>query len=247
MHMRRGLVAAAVGCALIVPASQALFWKRDAKPAAEVLEEPVPELEPVEVPAGSLQSAGEGAPAEAGRRPHYRLEGPEAEQALVQLAESRRLREEELRVLARLYVEKQEELKRMNQQLQQRFGIAPDENYQYDAEERTLHKLTAKPDMEELARNGATDPEALFVKSSHHTFEGRDDELVFVRLVTAKKITGSQLQVIQLLVKEKNMELSKVLGLLKDQFSISPDKHYEYDAEAQTLFEVVRAGAPAAQ
>jgi hypothetical protein len=247
MHMHKGLVAAAVGCALIVPTSRALFWKREDKAARTVPADPPVAMEPAQVPAGSLQSAAsDPAVAAPTRRPHQRLEGPEAEQALVQLAESRRLREEELRVLARLHAEKRGELARMNEQLLERFGIASDETYQYDAEAKTLYKLTAKPDMEALAAGGVTDPEELFEKSRHRIFAQREQELGFVRLVSAKKITGSELQVIQLLVKEKNMELEKVLGSLKDRFSISPDKHYEYDAEAQTLFEVVRAGAPEA-
>lgn len=241
MNKRRSLAAAAVGCILIVPASWGVFWKRGEK---KPVEPPIEVVEP-EVPDGSLVPAAAKPAAPAQRRAHVRLAGPEDEQALVQLADSRRLREEEIRVLARMYAEKQGELARMNQQLLERFQIADDANYQYDAEAKTLYTLTAKPGAEDLAVAGATAAEDLFIRTPHRTLSERDQELAFVRLVSAKKLTANELQVIQLLIKEKNLELRKVLGMLNQRFSIASDRHYEYDQEAQTLFEVVRAGAPA--
>ena len=181
------------------------------------------------------------------RRPHVSIQDSETERILVQLAQTRSLREEEIKVLTRLSEEKTNELGRMNERLQQRFGIRPEENYQFDQASRTLFKLTVKEgiDAETAVAQGAAADE-VFDKTSHMTLRDEAAETDFVRLVSAKKITASELQVLGLLLKEKRIELSKVHASLEERFAISPEKHYEYDAEAHTLFETVPAAGGAA-
>jgi len=182
------------------------------------------------------------------RRAHISIPDDQTEQILVRLAESRQLREEEIRVLSRLNVEKQGELDRMNLRLLDGYGIAADQNYQYDQDSRTLFKLELKEgvDPDGPVPEGATAAD-LFDKVGPMTLATPEAEAEFLRLVSAKKITASELQVVDLLLKEKNMELQKVYSSLKERFAISPKKHYEYDPEAQTLFEVVKAGRDPAE
>jgi hypothetical protein len=195
------------------------------------------------MPASSGPLSGTGS-----RRAHISIPDDQTEQILVQLAESRQLREEEIRVLGRLHVEKEGELERMNQRLMDGYGIAADQNYQYDQETRTLFKLELKEgvDPDGPVPEGATAGD-LFDKIGPVTLATPDAESEFLRLVSAKKITASELQVVELLLKEKNMELQKVYSSLKERFAISPKKHYEYDPEAHTLFEVVKAGREPAE
>ncbi len=244
MTMRTSLQLVAVASLFGAVNSDAAFWnkKGDRSEAEE------PTIEVVSVP--DTVSPGIAAPAATPsaapqRRAHFLVKDSETEKGLMQLAESRRQREEEIRVILRLYEEKQGELARMNGRLTEKFGISAEENYQYDNETKSLYKLTPKEGAEDLAQNGQTAPEDLFDKKLHMSLELEDMEVTFVRLVSAKKITASELQVLQLLLKEKNMELAKIHASLKERFSILPEKHYEYDADAHTLFEIVQADSPA--
>ena len=244
MTMRTGLQLLAVAAIYSAVNSEAAFWNKKT-------EEPEPAGEGVEVvsvPRVASPEAVAPAPGVAAtprRRAHFLVKDPETERSLMQLAESRREREEEIRVILRLYQEKQGELARMNGRLAEKFQISADENYQYDNETKSLYKLTPKEGAQDLAAAGGAAAEDLFDRKLHLSLEPEDMEVTFVRLVSAKKITASELQVLQLLLKEKNMELAKIHSSLKERFSVSPEKHYEYDAEAHTLFEIVQAGSPA--
>ena len=185
----------------------------------------------------SSKASVDGGASNSGRRAHFLIQDQKSADALVALAESRRLREEEIRVLGRLHQEKEGELNRMNERLNSRFKISADANYQYDNETKSLFLLIAK----EGAEAEAAVPEDRFHKRLHMTLSDRESEIAFVRLVSAKKITASEMQVLKLLLKEKNLELSKVHETLQERFAIAPDKHYEYDAASRTLFEIVQA------
>lgn len=220
--------------------ADAAFWNR--KSSKE-------EAKPLPVPPTSISVThpGQAQPepvlrpvavsADEGRRAHVQMKDQESVDVLVRLAESRQLREQEIRVLTRLHGEKEGELERMNQRLQDRFGIAPDANYQYDNESKSLYLLTPRAGVE-AGEGGAA--EDLFDRRLHRNLSNKDIEIEFVRLVSAKKITVSEIQVLKLLLKEKHLELNKVNGTLGERFAISPDKHYEFDADSRTLFEVVR-------
>jgi hypothetical protein len=131
----------------------------------------------------------------------------------------------------------------MNLRLFEQFGIAADETYQYDRETRTVFKLQLKDGVDPQAPiEPGTRAEQLFDKADHMVLQDDGTETEFIRLVSAKKLTANELEVLQLLLKEKNMELQKVHASLEERFAISPEKHYEYDADAHTLFEVVKAG-----
>ena len=274
---RRRIIMGLVACSFgAVYSAEAAFWNRrnkaepESRPSAEATVPPaVPATvigshdtsasvgtEPTQVPSYNkpvpltVLSPGitDPMPGPGSRRAHISIPDNQTEQILVQLAESRELREEEIKVLGRLHTEKKSELDRMNQRLMDGYGIAADQNYQYDRETRTLFKLELKEgvDPDGPVPEGATAGD-LFNKVGPVTLATSDAESDFLRLVSAKKITASELQVVGLLLKEKNMELQKVYSSLKERFAISPKKHYEYDPEAHTLFEVVKAGREPAE
>lgn len=230
------------------PSSDGFFWRNraeDDKPASSASPAnpaPVSQAGPsvpidtdVEVVRGTETSA-------VTRTPLLQVDDDEAEQVLVRLAQARQLREEEIRVLGRLSQEKDQELQRMNAQLEQRFGILADDNYQYDQEAQAVYRITPKAEAEAGADDaGVSSAEDLFDRELHRRLESEEDELAFVRLVSAKKITVSELAMLRLLLREKSLELERVMAALKDRFSIEPGKHYQYDAPSRTLFEVAPA------
>lgn len=234
MKIKQVLTPALAALCISAAISLGAFWNRKDQ-------EPAPEAAPPS--AGTVTQAQPGAGATSIRRAHFYIQDDATAQILVQLAESRSFREEELRVIARLFKEKEAELERMNQRLLERFGVTAEGNYQYDRDSRTLFELTAKEDIDESTASGAVSADELFDKHAHRTFIEDQEETEFVRLASAKKITASELQVLSLLLKEKQIELTRVQDSLRDRFSVSPEKHYEYDADTRTLFEIVRAGA----
>ena len=231
------------------PPADAAFWKKKSEaddppavsgPAAAV--EPARNAADSAAPAiTTVAQAQPDSQQQAVRRAHYKVDGPETETTLMQLAESRQLRRGEIVVLSRLLVEKRNELGRMDRRLQDVFAVDPSVTYQYDADSRTIYRLDTKEDAEELAQSEEVNPEDLITRTLHRELATAEAANAFTRLVSAKKITNSEIRVLQLLLREKNMELKKVETTLAARFSIAPDKHYEYDASAQTLYEVVGA------
>lgn len=253
MSYLRGLMLLGICVFAGTQCAQGAFWNRKSskeEPARVAPPPPTYAVTPVAgaQPVQSLSSYSDRAPelpdvppAEAAspqhaRRAHFRMPDQEAVDTLVQLADSRRMREEEIRVLARLLREKEGELVRMNDRLRDRFGIAADANYQYDNETKGLFLLVPKSGESAVEGEGADE---VFEKRLHRTLDAKQTEIEFVRLVSAKKITASEIQVLKLLLKEKNLELGKVHASLEERFAISPEKHYEFDAPSRTLFEVV--------
>ena len=253
--MKRGwaFLTLLVGCAWAAAPADGAFWKKKAEsePATSTataerpaVGKPIRTPAPAPAPAPAVKAIAQPGQQPTVRRPHYRVDGPEMETTLLQLAESRELRRGEIVVLSRLLVEKQNELRRMDRRLQEVFGVDPSVTYQYDADSRCIYRLDTKEGAEELARAGGVDPEDLITRTIHRELATPDAANAFTRLVSAKKITNNEIRVLQLLLREKNMELKKVETTLAARFSIAPDKHYEYDASAQTLFEIVGVGEP---
>ena len=232
MRIKRVLTLATAVVCISSAMSLGAFWNRKDR-------EQAPGAAPS--PAGTVTQAQPGAAATAVRRAHFYVQDDATAQILVQLAESRSFREEEIRVIARLFKEKEAELERMDQRLLERFGVTAEGNYQYDRDSRTLFELTEKQGVDQTAASGAVSADELFDKHTHRTFIEDQEEIEFVRLASAKKITASELQVLALLSKEKQIELTRVQDSLRERFSVSPEKHYEYDADTRTLFEIVRA------
>lgn len=255
MKLRSGTLLGILLGGMLAAESEAVFWKRRSSNQKETTSQAeaasaVPgdrsQEQPVSEPDRSPPSAGAGVATPGGgeeaavyRREHLRIEDEDSVGVLRQLAQARVLREEEIRVLGRLTQEKDAELKRMNDQLLARFGIKADDNYQYEQESRSLFRIEPKTDAaQNAASGGARTADELFDRGLHLRFDSESDELEFIRLVSAKKITVSELAMLRLLLREKGLELERVLASLRDRFSIEPDKHYEYDEATRTLMEV---------
>ncbi len=233
-----------MGVLMFVPmaADAEFFWNRN-KDQAEPAGGPPPQVVVPTVPTGSdvppvstppaAATAAPTAPSE--KRALYRLKDQETVDALVKLAAGRKLREQELAVVARLLNEKQMELRGFNQQLQETFGISEEGNYQYDNESRTLFEVKAKPG----AENAPVDakPEDWIEKTKIKKLRA-DAEETFLKMVGAKKITTDEIRSLQLIIQEKKIELTNILESLQQQFSMSADNHYEYDAESRVVYQL---------
>ena len=171
------------------------------------------------------------------RKALYRLKDKETVEALVKLASGRKFREQELVVVARLINEKQLELTGFNRKLSENFGISEEGNYHYDNETRTLYLLEAKPGVDKVPKDAK--PEDLMEKKVLRKFENKELEESFLKMVGAKKITTDEIRSLQLILQEKKIELTSIQDSLNQQFSMDPEKHYEYDADTQIVYELV--------
>lgn len=171
----------------------------------------------------------------------YRLKDDETIEALVKLATGRQLREQELVVVSRLLNEKQLELSGFNEQLKEKFGISAEGNYQYDDETRTIFALKAKPGAENASKDAK--PEDLVERTVQRELENAEVEELFLKMVGAKKVTTDEIRALQMILQEKKIELTHIQESLQEQFSMAPDKHYEYDSETHVVYELILAAA----
>lgn len=177
--------------------------------------------------AGSPASAGwfgkkEGAP-EAGDAKE-RVLSEERGAAFVALVSQKRVIDEDRFVIERLLNEKRRELATFNDTLRDRYGIDPAAQYAFDASENRIY-LLSKPS-EEAPEGGRTLHREITPE------QGKD----FVRHVSAKSITASQIRALALLAREKQLERASANEALKGQFGIDPEVDYRYDPQTRTIY-----------
>lgn len=228
MTERRGVCLFLFIVGLTAGPAGAAFWNRRSE---------APEPAPAVIPASSSVRPAAADPASTpARQLHRSIEDEAQRQALFSLANQRTLREEELRVLERLLNEKAAELQRLDAGLEERFGVAPDKSYQYDEAENAIYELSG---LEEAAE-GRSDTSV--TRTLHRRLGDAAAAESFLKQVGAKNITAAEIQYLRLIHKEKQLEVERVYTQLEERFGILRDKHYEYDAEEEALFEMPPAG-----
>lgn len=165
----------------------------------------------------------------------------DASDVFVRLAGERSRRASELEMLARLSTEKKTELAGIDEQLRNRYGMDPGQVYTLDATNRAIQLVVSKPP----AQAGGKPTQE---KIPHRVFPDDKSCDEFFNVVVAKRLTVRQIEVFDELLREKNMELSRVKDALKQRFKIDPERNYRYDAKTRKVFEVIppKADAPVA-
>jgi len=153
---------------------------------------------------------------------------------------------EELRVLARIIREKGAEVGTFQNALKQQFDVAPDKVYQLDAEGKALYLLANTPGTNTADAAAATNAAAASdsivtnaassVKRVLHREISEQEVQNIVRLSAAKGVATSQIRALNLLYREKTMELGKANKLLKDHFAVEPQLNYRYEAATRCLY-----------
>ena len=156
----------------------------------------------------------------------------DASDVFVRLAGERSRRASELEMLARLSTEKKTELAGIDEQLRNRYGMDPGQVYTLDATNRAIQLVVSKPP----AQAGGKPTQE---KIPHRVFPDDKSCDEFFNVVVAKRLTVRQIEVFDELLREKNMELSRVKDALKQRFKIDPERNYRYDAKTRKVFEVI--------
>jgi hypothetical protein len=175
------------------------------------------------------------------RREHMQFSSAATEKAFLQLAAGQGRTREEIIVLSRLLNEKKMEKQKFEADLQKEFAVDPKGNYHYSEGDNVLYELTLSPD----AADGATSSNApAFQRKEHRQLKDQDVRQRFLNLVSAKQLSSEGERVLGLLLKEKRLELAAVQAALQAQFSVLPEKSYEYDREARQVYELVSVPSP---
>lgn len=179
-------------------------------------------------PAASTNAAARTAGSQ--KRPHLKLDRADARRVFLERVALKQTTVEDLRVLRRMLVEKDAELRTFQKNLLDEFGVRPDASYQFDAEKKTLFLLPAAGGAE---------------KDRKEHRQLKDDESTgrFLRLAAARKMVLDEIQSMQWMVREKQMEWEAIQKLLSDEYAMSRDRDYEWDAAASTLYEIIPAAA----
>ena len=105
---------------------------------------------------------------------------------------------EDMRVLAKLYQEKNDQQQQFTASLQEQFEIKPDGNYQYDVDSMTIVEIVKPAYGNDSAKT-----------QLHMKLNDAAAAQTFVRLATAKKISVEEMASLQVLYREKQMELAE--------------------------------------
>ena len=180
----------------------------------------------------------------AGRRYVLKIPNKAVEQELIRLIALKQNCVEDILVMARLAQKKKLQLDKVKGGLREAFTMDPSRNYQYDPKTRTIYELTASASAP--ATNpppGATTvPPAGFSRELHLQLTTDQQVQQFLRLTAARKLVEDEIKVFVAVIREKQVEVEGAVRLLRDKFSISKDRNYEYEPSTRRLYDI---GAPA--
>ena len=81
-----------------------------------------------------------------------------------------------------------------------------------------------------------------YVRREHLSFRNEEAAQVFLRQMARKDAVAEEVRVLSNLLEEKNAGLVRFAQALKDQFSISPESNYTYDAQTLAIYVDAKAG-----
>lgn len=163
------------------------------------------------------------------RRAHLLFKGKATEEGFLKIVARKQSVLEDMRVIAKLYQEKDAQQQQFTRELQNQFGLQPDKSYQYDADAMTINEVL-KP---------AIGSEAAKTKLQ---MKLKDEAAAqtFARLVSAKRLSVEQMASLQLMNREKQMEVAEYDRQLSDAYAIVKDRSYQYDSTTKTLYELIK-------
>jgi hypothetical protein len=188
--------------------------------------------------AEAAAQGGSNASTQMVRRAHLHFDDAAAEDDFLRYSGARRRVQEDLTVITRLMQEKKMELERFSNDLSLEFAISPEGNYQYDDQTDVIYELVRKPSADG-ATNAVADFEKDFDKQEHMKLDDQEKRTRFLRLVASKKLSGEELQILQLLQNEKDIEATTLQQQLVARYAISNDREYRYERSTRTLYELV--------
>jgi hypothetical protein len=163
------------------------------------------------------------------RRAHLRFKEKGSEEAFLKIVAKKQAVFEDLRVIGKLCQEKNNQQQQFAASLQEQFAVKPDGNYQYDAGSRTIAEIVKS------ASGGEASQTQLHMKLKDEATAQN-----FVRLATAKRVSLEEMATLQLIYREKQMELAEYDRQLADAYAIVKDRNYQYDPTTKTLYELIR-------
>ena len=85
------------------------------------------------------------------------------------------------------------------------------------------------------------------VSRAHMRFENPEDEKQLITLISARRRSQEDYVVISRLIEEKNLEIKTFNELMDKEFGVNKDRNYQFEAESNTIYELVLKEASAAQ
>jgi hypothetical protein len=163
----------------------------------------------------------------------------------MQLAAARAQTDQQIQVLGDLRAEKRKEIASFEANLQRNFDVNATNAYHYDRANRVVYLLEAVPTAETnvtaavaaaAADGGDAAPAGQAFRKTVWKELSQQEGDAFERILSAKQVAVTQLQSIELLLREKGLERRRAQELLQSRFGIDPALHYRYDRNSRTLY-----------
>jgi hypothetical protein len=160
----------------------------------------------------------------------------------LQLAAARIQTDRQITVLAELREEKLKEIASFESNLERNFSVNATNTYHYDRSTYTVYLLESAPAASTNAAAGDAEGDVAeptggeTLRKTVWKELSRQEGEAFERILSAKQIAATQLQSINLLLREKGLERRRTQEILKVRFGIDPTLHYRYDRDTRTLY-----------
>ncbi len=198
------------------------------------------------------------------KRYHLTVPDKKTERELMGLIQGRRVLTEDIRVLRRMVQDRKARFAALQKQLKDKYGILPEERYEYDPDNKALLKIIVpkadkkpadpakadKAELKEVDVDNAVEPkEAKQAELKKEPFRKFTEEEAknFIEIQTAKSRRGQEIMVFQRTMMEEEVQLKKTSELMSKRFAMKEGKYYDYDAKEMKLYELTpqrRAAQP---
>jgi hypothetical protein len=177
------------------------------------------------------------------RRYHLSIPDKATEKELLDLFRSRRLLDEDVRVLTRLIEQRKARLANLEKNLKEEFSILPDTQYEYDADKMTIYKLASdgKTKSGTQAKEGTKNTQSSRKRTVHMKLKDEKQAKRFLGLNGSKRWRGREVRVLEATMREQQNNLKKANDLLASKFSLKAGRFYDYDEKTMKLYEIIPA------
>ena len=170
-------------------------------------------------------SASPEEPAQTTRRALFRFKDDRSAKEFVDIVANKRQAAQDIDVLKRLLTEKVAERQVLVKALAEEFGVEGNKDYEYDANALTIYRLGD-------GSNGTA-------RAVHRELKDKAKGEAFARRAVSRRLTNLAIDVLTLLVREKDLEVAKSDQTLSERFSVVSNRTYQYDSASLTLYEIL--------
>lgn len=183
------------------------------------------------------------------RKFYMSIPDKKTEQELLKLFTTKKMFDEDIRVLTRLLNDRKARFSKYQEELRKEFLIVPEAVYEYDDKEKNIYRI----DIEDAGLGptnivskvstvqGQDKKDGMEIKKKRifHKKLTEDEEKRFGEMVIARRRLSEEVRTLEILRAEQERGLENITKILTKTYSLKEGCYYDYDSKDKILYEII--------